>query len=82
MKNSEVKNKHKNKDGELKIILSIWSLKRKRSPYGRLTKQKVRFFSHRGMQQWGIRYWETYAPDVNLDKCEVITRYRKYTLID
>ena len=32
MKNSEVNNNHKNKDGKLKTILSIWSFKRKILP--------------------------------------------------
>ena len=41
MKNSEVNNKHKNKDGKLKTILSIWYFKRKRLIEGRLTKQKL-----------------------------------------
>ena len=34
MKNIEVNNKHKNKDGKLNTILSIWYYKRKRFPDG------------------------------------------------
>ena len=34
MKNSEVKNKHENKDGKLKTILSIWCFKYNRFTYG------------------------------------------------
>ena len=34
MKNSEVKNKHNNKVGKLKNILSIWYFKQKRFLYG------------------------------------------------
>ena len=36
--NSEVKNKHKNKDEKLKTILSIWYFKHKISQDGILTK--------------------------------------------
>ena len=39
MKNSEVKNKHTNKDVNLKTILSIWYFHLNRLPYGRLIKQ-------------------------------------------
>ena len=28
-------------------------------------KHKARLFSHGGMQQWGVNYWETYSPVVN-----------------
>ena len=28
-------------------------------------KHKARICAHGGMQQWGINYWETYAPVVN-----------------
>ena len=51
IKKSEVNNKHKNKDGKLKTILSIWSLKRKRFPYGIWMKQKSRLCAHGGMKQ-------------------------------
>ena len=65
MKNSEVNNKHKNNDGKLKTILSIWYFKRKILSYGILTKHKSRLFAHGVIQQWGVNYWETYAPVVN-----------------
>ena len=42
MKKSEVNNKHKNKYGKLKTILSIWYFKRKILTYRRLMKQKTR----------------------------------------
>ena len=48
-----------------KIILSIWSFKRKRFPDGTLNKHKARLCAHGGMQTWGENYWETYAPVVN-----------------
>ena len=48
-----------------KTILAIWSFKRKRFPDGRIYKYKARICAHGGMQQWGVDYWETYAPVVN-----------------
>ena len=48
-----------------KTILSIWSFKLKRYPDGRIMKYKSRLCAHGGMQQWGVDYWETYAPVVN-----------------
>jgi hypothetical protein len=47
---------------EMKTIMSIWSFKRKRLPDGTLNKHKARLCAHGGMQQWGVDYWETYAP--------------------
>ena len=51
MKKSEVKNKYKNQDGELKTILSIWYFKRNRLIDVRLMKHKARLFAHGVMQQ-------------------------------
>ena len=48
-----------------KTIQAIWSFKRKRFPDGTLNKYKARLCAHGGMQQWGVNYWETYAPVVN-----------------
>ena len=45
-------------------IMMIWSFKRKRSPDGTLTKHKARLCCHGGQQQWGLNYWDTYAPVV------------------
>ena len=50
---------------EMKTIMAIWSFKRKRLPDGILNKHKARLCAHGGMQQWGVNYWETYAPVVN-----------------
>lgn len=49
---------------DMKTILAIWSFKRKRLPDGTITKWKARLCCHGGMQQWGMNYWETYAPVV------------------
>ena len=65
MKNIEVKNKHKNKYGKLKTILSIWYFKRMRLPYRILMKYKAILCSHGGLKQWGVDYQDTYAPVVN-----------------
>ena len=60
MKKIEVKNKHKNKYGKIKTILSIWSFKRKRFPDGGLMKHKSRLCARGGIQQWLFNYWVTY----------------------
>ncbi len=49
-----------------KTIQAIWSFKRKRFPNGTLNKHKARLCAHWGMQQWGVFYWETYSPVVNM----------------
>ena len=36
-----------------------------RLPDGTLNKHKARLCAHGGMQQWGVNYWESYAPVVN-----------------
>ena len=54
IKNSEVNNKHKNKDGKLKTILPICSFERKRLSYGILMKHKARIFDDGIMQQQGL----------------------------
>ena len=53
------------KPPEVRTIMAIWSFKRKRFPDGRLNKHKARLCAHGGQQQWGVNYWETYAPTVN-----------------
>ena len=45
--------------------MSVWAFKRKRMPSGELFKHKARLCAHGGQQQWGINYWETYAPVAN-----------------
>ena len=55
MKYSEVKNKHKNKYGKIKTILSIWYFKRKIFPDGILMKHKARLCAHRVMKQWRVK---------------------------
>ena len=56
-----------------KTILAVWSFKRKRFPDGSLNKHKARLCAHGGMQQWGVHYWETFAPVVNwLSVCLIL----------
>ena len=50
----------------VKTIQAIWSFKHKRYPNGTLNKHKARLCAHGGMQQWGVSYWETYSPVVNM----------------
>ncbi len=49
---------------EAKIIMAIWSFKRKHYPDGLLNKHRARLCAHSGQQIWGQDYWETYAPVV------------------
>ena len=46
-------------------IISIWYFKINRYPFGSLIRHKSFLFSHGGMQQWGVNYWETYSPLLN-----------------
>ena len=55
----------KKKDGKLKTLLLIRSFNHKRFPDLRLTKQKAKICPRGGMQQWGVKYWEIYAPVVD-----------------
>jgi len=50
----------------VKTIRAIWSFKRKQYPDGTLNKHKACLCAHGGMQQWGVSYWETYSPVVNM----------------
>ena len=65
MKKSEVNNKHKKKDVKLKTMLYIWYFKRKRFPNRRSMKHKDRLCAHGEIQQWVVKYWETYSPVVS-----------------
>ena len=53
MKNSEFKNKYKNKDGKLKTILSIWYFKLNKFTYERLLKYKDILCAHGGIKKVG-----------------------------
>ena len=55
-----------------KTILSFWAFKRKRLPDSTIAKYKARLNTHGGMQRWGVDYWETYAPIVNLISVRLI----------
>ena len=80
MKKSEVKNKHKNKDWNLKNILSIWYLNRKIFPDRILRNHKAIICAHGGMQQWGVNYWDFFSSG-KMDKFEVNIRNRTYIWI-
>jgi hypothetical protein len=48
-----------------KIILLIWSFKKKQSPDGKISKYKARLCAHGGIQSRGVDYWETHVLVVN-----------------
>ena len=64
-KKSEVNNKHKNKDGNIKTILLNLFFKRKRFKYRILMKHKSRLCSYGLIQELGFNYWENYSSVVN-----------------
>ena len=53
-------------------IMMIWSFKRKRNPDGTLNKHKARLCCHGGQQQWGVNYWDTYAPVVTWSSIRIL----------
>jgi hypothetical protein len=50
----------------------VWSMKRKRDPAGDIIKWKARLCAHGGQQQYGVNYWETYAPVVSWSTVRLI----------
>eukprot|EP00957_Ditylum_brightwellii_P039868 3018413-Ditylum_brightwellii.AAC.1 len=48
-----------------KQLRLTWSFKRKRYEDGSLAKYKERLCCHGSQQQWGVNYYETYAPVVS-----------------
>ena len=47
------------------LLNAIWSYRRKRRPTGELLKNKARICTDGSQQQFGVDYWQTYAPVVN-----------------
>lgn len=45
-------------------IMAVWSFKRKRDPFGRITKYKARLCCHGGQTIKGVHYEETFSPVV------------------
>ena len=58
--------------GRNKTILSTWSFKRKRYQNEEINRHKARLCAHGGIKQWGINYWETYAPVVSCISVRVL----------
>jgi hypothetical protein len=49
----------------IKVLDAVWSMKRKRRLMtGEIYKWKARLNIHGGQQEYGVNYWETYAPVV------------------
>jgi hypothetical protein len=48
-----------------KLLNAIWSYRQKRTPAGILQKYKARICTDGSQQEYGIDYWETYAPVVS-----------------
>src|SRR6056300_496482 len=46
-------------------IMAVWSFKRKRDPFGNITKYKARLCCHGGQTIKGIHYDETFSPVVS-----------------
>jgi hypothetical protein len=53
------------KPPKAKLLSSIWSYHRKRSPIGEILKYKSRLCVDSSQQQSGREYWEVYAPVVS-----------------
>ena len=58
-------------------IMMIWSFKRKRHPDGTFNKCKARLCCHGGQQQWGVNYWDTYAPVVSWSSVRILLTIAK-----
>ena len=58
-------------------IMMIWLFKRKRYPDGTLNKYKVGLCCHGGQQQWGVNYWDTYAPLVSWSSIRILMTIAK-----
>ena len=58
-------------------IMMIWSFKIKRHPDGTLDKHKARLCCHGGQQQWGVNYWDTYAPVVSWSSIRILMTLSK-----
>ena len=47
------------------ILDLIWAIRRKREiGMGQISKYKARLKAHGGQQEYGVNYWETFAPAV------------------
>ena len=53
-------------------LMMIWSFKKKRDPQGNIIEYKARLCCHGGQQQWGINYWDTYAPVVSWSSIRIL----------
>jgi len=58
--------------GDIQTIKAVWSFKRKRSPYGTVTKHKARLCAQGDMQVEGVHFWDTYSPVVQLTTVRIL----------
>ena len=78
---NEVGSEFRDKNGMLRMIMSIWSFKRKKISYGLLMKQKTKPCAHSRIQQRSVKEWETYAPVVNwISVCTLLAILRIHNL--
>ena len=50
----------------VKVLPAVWAMRRKRRiTTGEVYKWKARLNIHGGKQEYGVNYWETYAPVVS-----------------
>ncbi len=48
-----------------RVIMAVWSFKRKRKPFSEITKYKARLCAHGGQMQKGVHYEDSYSPVVS-----------------
>ena len=66
----------------VKTILSIWYLRRKRFPDGRINKHKARLCAHGGIQQYGVNYWEIYSSTMNWISVQFLMIFAQISKLD
>ena len=66
------KEREKGENIKRQQLMMIWSFKRKRDPEGKVIKYKARLCCHGGQQQWGVNYWDTYAPVVSWSSIRIL----------
>jgi hypothetical protein len=55
-----------------RLLNAIWSYRRKRTPAGVYCKHKARICTNGSQQQYGVNYWNTYAPVVSWSSVRIL----------